>query len=122
MKYDVIKIKYHWRTRETKCQVKWHANWQKISSKVRDKWQRKFLGMPIYATFGSQLFLLPQIYVPNSNVVFHGGVFKKVRFCFKISGSTSHSQETWWLRIFLHLHSNNAHIFPKTPNFTSKIT
>jgi hypothetical protein len=49
-----------------------HANWQKNSSKVRDKWQRKVLGMPIYGAFGSQLFLLPRIYVPYGNIVFHG--------------------------------------------------
>jgi hypothetical protein len=52
-----------------------HANWQKNSSKVRDKWQRKILGMPIYATFGSPLFLIPRIYVPNGNIVFHGYTF-----------------------------------------------
>jgi hypothetical protein len=55
-------------------QMAWerHANWQKNSSKVRDKWQRKVRGMPIYAAFGSQLFLLPRIYVPYGNIVFHG--------------------------------------------------
>ncbi len=62
-------------SRETKCQVKWHGKGMRIgknSSKVRDKWQRKVLGMPIYAAFGSQLFLLPRIYVPYGNIVFHG--------------------------------------------------
>jgi hypothetical protein len=48
------------------------ANWQKNSSKVRDKWQRKILGMSIYATFGSPLFLMLPNYVPNVNIVFHG--------------------------------------------------
>jgi hypothetical protein len=52
-----------------------HANWQKKSSKVRDKWQRKFLGMPIYAAFGSPLFLVPRIYVPNANTAHKGCLF-----------------------------------------------
>jgi hypothetical protein len=45
---------------------------KKKSSKVRDKWQRKLLGMPIYAVSGSPLFLMLPNYVPNGNIVFHG--------------------------------------------------
>jgi hypothetical protein len=55
----------------------------KKSSKVRDKWQKNFFGMPIYASFGSPLFLSPRIYVPNGNIVFHGTgpiIFRKISF------------------------------------------
>jgi hypothetical protein len=53
------------------CQKR--ANWQKISSKVHDKWQSKYLGMPIYASFGSPLFLMLRLNnVLNGNIVFHG--------------------------------------------------
>jgi hypothetical protein len=40
--------------------------------KEHDKWQWKILGMPIYAIFGSPLFLILPNYVPNSNIVIHG--------------------------------------------------
>jgi hypothetical protein len=49
---------------------------KKNSSKVRDKWQRKILGMTIYDTFGSPLFFILPNYVPNGNIVFHGLVFR----------------------------------------------
>jgi hypothetical protein len=41
---------------EAKCHFKWHANWQKNSSKVRDKWQRK-----IHAKFGIPLFYVTKL-------------------------------------------------------------
>jgi hypothetical protein len=35
------------------------TKWQKNpSSKIQDKWQRKFSGMPIYITFGMPLYLM----------------------------------------------------------------
>jgi hypothetical protein len=49
-----------------------HANWPKNSSKVREKWQRKIPGMPIYAIFGSPLLKIPRFNVPNGDLVFHG--------------------------------------------------
>ncbi len=36
--------------------------------------------MQIYATFGSPLFIIPRIYVPNGNIVFHGVSLKCYEF------------------------------------------
>ncbi len=72
-----------------------HANWQKNSSKVRDKWQRIILGMPIYTTFGSPLFLLPRIYVPDGKIVFHGAYFDFCRFIRKFPKINQEKFEHW---------------------------
>jgi hypothetical protein len=65
-------------TRETKYHFKWHVKGVPIGKKkfwkVRDKWQRKILGVPIYVTFGSPLFFMLPNYVPNGNIVFHGSI------------------------------------------------
>jgi hypothetical protein len=50
-------------------------------SKVRDKWQRKIPGMPIYVSFRSPLLKIPRIYVPNGIIVFHGHPSLHLKLC-----------------------------------------